>query len=295
MTDEGILKTLLTIVEQGGRLAGSMIHDSQPSLKPDQSVLTQADKAVSALARDSLREYLAAGDHVLIDEEDPASAGLFDPVMSGAYKYVWSLDPVDGTRAYSNQMPVYGVSLGIMRDGQPWMGAVFFPSLQEFYYCDGSRAFFVRNAFSPAATEHSITPLDQDITPQSVFLSSDHFLRRYRWDQDFCQIMMPTVAVVELCWPAVGRGCGSYFEANLWDFAGAWPVFRAAGLELRSCKTGRVLDSLRRDAFRGQGPKTWRMSGDYILSSGRNYPLIKKHMKPFPAWLRAAWKAPWTG
>ncbi|HPB67349.1 MAG TPA: hypothetical protein PKU74_00400, partial [Candidatus Omnitrophota bacterium] len=80
MTDEGILKTLLTIVEQGGRLAGSMIHDSQPSLKPDQSVLTQADKAVSALARDSLREYLAAGDHVLIDEEDPASAGLFDPV-----------------------------------------------------------------------------------------------------------------------------------------------------------------------------------------------------------------------
>ncbi|MFA5261711.1 MAG: inositol monophosphatase family protein, partial [Candidatus Omnitrophota bacterium] len=287
MTDADILKTLLTIVEKGGRLADSMIHDSRPSLKPDRSVLTRADKAVSALTRDGLKEYLAAGDHVLIDEEDPGHAEFFEPVMSGAYKYVWSVDPIDGTRAYSNRMPVYGVSLGVMRDGQPWMGAVFFPSLQEFFYCNGPRAFFVRNAFSPSASEQPISPLDQDITPQSIFLSSDRFLGRYRWDSAFCQILMPSVAGVALCWPAIGRGCGSYFEANLWDFAGAWPVFRAAGLELRSCKTGQPLDGLRRDAFRGKGAQTWRMSGDYILSSGRNYPLIQKHMKPFPRWLKA--------
>jgi len=291
MADADILKTLLSVVEKGGFLADSMIHDSKPSLKPDQSVLTRADKAVSELVRDSLKGFLATGEHALVDEEDPGSAQLFGPVMSGAYQYVWSLDPIDGTRAYSNQMPVYGVSLGVLRDGQPWMGAVFFPSLREFYYCNGPEAFFVRNAFTPSASEQRIGPLDQDITPQSVFLSSDHFLRRYRWDTAFCQIMMPTVAVVELCWPAIGRGRGSYFEANFWDFAGAWPVFRAAGLDLRCCKTGQVLDRLRRDAFIGKGPKTWRMSGDYILSSSRNYPLIKKHIKPFPAWLKVAWKA----
>ena len=291
MTEQDILKTLLTIVEEGGRLAEEMVHDSAPSLKPDLSVLTRADKAVSELTRESLKEYLADGEHVLVDEEDPLSLELFGPVMSGKYKYVWSVDPIDGTRAYSNQMPVYGISLGLIRDGLPWMGAVFFPSLREMYYCNGSEAFFVQNAFSAAARERLISPLDQDITPQSVFLASDHFLRRYKWDPALCQIMMPTVAVVELCWPAIGRGCGSYFEANLWDFAGAWPVFRAAGLELRSCKTGEPLDRLRADAFLGEGARAWRMSGDYILSSGRNYPVIKNHMKKFPLWLKAALKA----
>ena len=289
--DTDILKTLLGIVETGGRMAEGMMSDSKPSLKPDRSVLTRADKAVSDLTRDGLKEYLSAGDHVLIDEEDPRSAEFFQPVMSGAYKYVWSVDPIDGTRAYSNRMPVYGVSLGVIRDGRPWMGAVFFPAFQELYYCNGEQAFFVRNAFSSSAAEQPIRPLDQDITPQAIFLASDHFLRRYKWDPALCQIMMPTVAVVELCWPAIGRGCGSYFEANLWDFAGSWPVFRAAGLELRSCKTGQPLDRLRPDAFIGKGVKTWRMSADYILSSGRNYPVIKNHMKKFPLWLKAAMKA----
>ncbi len=285
--EQDILRTLLNIVEQGGRLAQDMIQNSEPSLKADRSVLTKADQAVSALTRTALQPFLETGSHVLIDEEDVNSQDLFQQVMSGSFEYVWSIDPIDGTRAYSNRMPVYGISLGVMKASRPWMGAVFFPALEELFYCDGKDSFFVAGAFSSPAGPQKIVPLDQTITPQAIFLASDRFMRRYRWDPQVCQMMMPTVAVVELCWPAIGRGCGSYFEANLWDYAGSWPVFRSAGLDLRSCRTGKILDHLCPDAFWGTGAKTWRLKEDYILSSARNYPIIKKNMPPFPSWLKS--------
>jgi hypothetical protein len=113
-----------------------------------------------------------------------------------------------------------------------------------------------------------------------MFLASDHYLWRYEWDPPLCQILMPSVAVVELCWPAIGRGAAAYFEANLWDFAGSWPVFRAAGLELRSVGNGTALDRAAPEFFNGQGAKPWHLKEDFILSSARNYALIKNSLKP---------------
>ena len=126
-----------------------------------------------------------------------------------------------------------------------------------------------------------IVPLDQPISRQSIFISSDNLIVGRAWDSGFCQIMMPTVAIVELWWPAIGRGCGCYFQANLWDFAGSWAIFRAAGLGLRAFPSGEMMDRLDASFFQGPGgPKPWYLRSPYILSSARNYPLICAHIRP---------------
>jgi len=275
---EKYIKTMLQLAEQAGRISIRRMADCRPQLKPDQSVLTQADTQVSQLVKKGLSGFLNSRDHLLIDEEDGQNAENFDQKKWEKTPYIWIIDPIDGTRAYSNQMPLYGISIGLLKDLRPWLGVIYLPGLKELFYCDGERGFFVKNAFDQNQKRQGIKPVDQKITPQSLFLVSDSLFQLYNWDFDFCQVTLPSCAVIDLCWPAIGRGCGCFFNAHLWDFAGAWPIFRAANLELRSLSKGEVLKEVHTDLFKGTAAQRWRMKEPYLLSSERNYSLIKKHL-----------------
>jgi fructose-1,6-bisphosphatase/inositol monophosphatase family enzyme len=267
------------IARRGGELALSLIENSEPKLKPDTSVLTKADTAISQLVKESLKDLLATKEHILIDEEDPEGLQYFNQAKLEAAPYVWSVDPIDGTRSFSNRIPLYGISIGLFKNLRPWLGLVYFPALNELFYCDGNSSYFVKNAFRKDEIKVPIKPIDQKITRQSILFGDDVFFVRHEWDLNFCQIMLASCAIVNLCWPAIGRGCGCIFKSNLWDFAGSWPIFFSAGLELRSLSTGKVMEKLNTDLFVGEGSKTWRLKEYHILSSEHNFSLIKERIK----------------
>ena len=278
--NQQLLQRLLPLAREAGKLAMSMIEDSSPSLKPDSSVLTQADLAVSHLVKTTLGDLFASGEHILIDEEDPENSRYFKQSVLEKVPYVWAVDPIDGTRAFANRMPLFGFSLGVLKNLRPWLGVVYFPMFNELFYCDGQKSFFVKNAFTSDEKKVEILPVDQQITRQAVFFGSDAFFKEYDWDFSFCQVMLPSSAVVDFCWPAIGRGVGCIFDSNLWDFVGSWPICQAAGLEIRSLLTGQALEKISLDVFQGQGSRTWRLKDFYLLSSSRNFELIKNHMRP---------------
>ncbi len=270
------LERMRTMIHRSGEIAMSFINKESYSLKPDTSVVTEADKAISRFIHENLKDILKQPGHFLLDEEDESSASLWDAKRLADAQYLWAIDPIDGTRAYSNRMPLFGISIGLLRDLRPWLGMVYFPMSQELFYCDGTRGYFVEKAFSSQESQQEIQPVDQIITKQSLFLSSEALFKRFDWDFSFCPIIMPACAVIDLCWPAVGRGCGAFFKSNLWDFAGAWPISRSAGLELRSMETGKVLDKVERELFVGKGSNAWKLKEFYILASERNFPLIRE-------------------
>lgn len=278
--EQELLKRMLVIAQRSGEIALNFIEDSSPVLKPDTSVLTKADLAVSSFIREQIKDLLATQEHILVDEEDKENSKYFDQELLERIPYVWVVDPIDGTRSFSNRMPLFGISIGVLKNLQPWMSVVYFPVFQEMFYSDGQKAYFVQKAFTPQAVEQTIVPVDQSITRQSVFFVSDAFFREFEWDLSFCQIMLPSCAVIDLCWPAGGRGCGCTFNSNIWDFAGSWPIFQAADLHLRSLATGKVLDRIHVDLFEGKGSRTWKLKEQHILSSRRNFPLIKRNILP---------------
>ncbi len=265
---------MLDIVREGGRIALDMLDDSSPTLKPDSSVLTKADLAVSAMMRERLKVFLSRPGHLLIDEEDPQKERNFDPRKLEESPYLWVADPIDGTRAYANRIPLFGISLGLLKERRPWLGAVYFPAFQELFYADGSAAYFVKRAYSAGETRTRIGPVDQPISRQTVFFGNDGFFKEYDWDFSFCQMMLPSCAVLDFCWPSIGRGCGCMFNSYIWDFGGAWPIAKAAGLDIRSLKTGKVLEEVGLNIFQGKGSVTWRLKENYLLSSKRNFDLI---------------------
>ncbi len=85
--------------------------------------VTDADKAAEAAMRALIeREF---PDHAILGEEYGAHAGT-----SG---YQWVLDPIDGTRAFISGLTSWGVLIGLYHNGQPLIGVMDQPYLDERY------------------------------------------------------------------------------------------------------------------------------------------------------------------
>lgn len=92
-----------------------------PELKADQSPVTIADRQ----AEQRLRAMIGArfGDHGILGEE-------FGETNQGA-RYRWIVDPIDGTKSFVQSVPLYGVLVGLERDGEAVVGVCYLPALNE--------------------------------------------------------------------------------------------------------------------------------------------------------------------
>jgi myo-inositol-1(or 4)-monophosphatase len=271
---EQCLELMWDFMRQAGHVALTSFNDTQFTLKPDGSVLTQADSAISRLIHQKLDPFRATGEHLLIEEEDPQRGQYLDQQLLAQTPYIWSVDPIDGTRLFSNHMPLFGISIGVIKDLAPWLGMVFFPALDELFYADGDQAYFVQHPFSAQPQQQRLEPVDLEVSNQALFLMSDTFFKKYHWSYEHCRFLVTACATVNLCWPSVGRACGAMDQSHLWDFAGAWPIVQQAGLALRDFQTGRILDRLDSQCF-DSGAHPWRLKQYYIVSSARNYDILK--------------------
>jgi fructose-1,6-bisphosphatase/inositol monophosphatase family enzyme len=87
--------------------------------KPDRSPVTQADRLIEARLRRALRR-LCPGERI-IGEEFGASGR--------ASATFWTIDPIDGTRAFSRGLPSWGIMVGRVERGRPTLGLIDFPAI----------------------------------------------------------------------------------------------------------------------------------------------------------------------
>lgn len=264
---------MMDFIFEAGDIAMKFWGKAKAGLKTDRSVITAADKKISHLAYQKLSRYLMGGEHILIDEEDPQVARFLDWNTLKRATYIWSVDPIDGTRNYANRIPSFAVSIGLLKNLKPWMGAVYFPALGELLYHDGNKAVLVRHMNTKNEKRTFIKPTNVEISGKTYFLATDVFFKKFDWDHKDCRVQIQSCAAVEMCWPALGRCCGSLTKSSLWDFAGSWPIIRAAGLEMRSAVTGQILDSLDLNYFSQDIP--WRLKEFFIVSSEKNFPILQ--------------------
>ncbi|MGI9595693.1 MAG: inositol monophosphatase family protein [Acidimicrobiales bacterium] len=84
--------------------------------------VTEADRAVESDLRRRLEARFPG--HQILGEE----FGL-----SGTGRYRWTIDPIDGTRAFISGQPMWGTLLGFQDDGRPVAGWMYVPPLDESY------------------------------------------------------------------------------------------------------------------------------------------------------------------
>jgi len=264
---------ILDFMFEAGRISLKYIESSNPTYKKDQSVLTIADQKISDLLHEKLRDLVQTSEHLIIDEEDPRVRELCDDALLQKAKYIWVCDPIDGTRPYANRMPHFGISLGVLKDRKPWLGAVYFPMMNELFFADGDEAFYISDPFTPKEKRKPITPVQDPLNNRSILMCDPEVFRLFPNYRTHLQLQVSGTSVVDLTWPTIGRGCGAILGPYVWDFCGAWPVAHAAGLKLREIKNGNVLEKIDAGLFK----ENWRLREYYILSSDENFKTICSH------------------
>ena len=101
---------------------------SPARLKDDGSLVTAADLA----AQDALVARLVAIEPVaVIAEEMPAHEQIAAYERGGRY---WCVDPLDGTRNFSQGVPFFAVSVALVEEARPVLGAIYDPIADEAFY-----------------------------------------------------------------------------------------------------------------------------------------------------------------
>lgn len=94
--------------------------------------VTAADKGAEIAMRDILARDFPG--HGIVGEE-------FGTVNAGA-DYVWTLDPIDGTRAFILGLPLWGTLIGLQYQGKPLIGVMDQPFIGERFWNDERAAWY---------------------------------------------------------------------------------------------------------------------------------------------------------
>jgi myo-inositol-1(or 4)-monophosphatase len=90
-------------------------------LKADESPVTLADRLAEEILREALRLHFP--EYGLLGEEFPAT--------QQDARYIWVIDPIDGTRAFLTGRPSFCTLLGLVEDGVPVLGLIDQPVTGE--------------------------------------------------------------------------------------------------------------------------------------------------------------------
>jgi histidinol phosphatase-like enzyme (inositol monophosphatase family) len=130
---EDILDTAKDIAEEAAQLAFSYFR--QPILiemKENQTPVTVADKKTEEFIRKSLLEAFP-GFGILGEELGEESTHQ---------QYVWTVDPIDGTRSFVRGIPLFGTLIGLLDRGKPIGGIMVLPALEETYWAGSGMGAF---------------------------------------------------------------------------------------------------------------------------------------------------------
>jgi myo-inositol-1(or 4)-monophosphatase len=118
------LAAAIELVQSAGRLVAARYEDSGPvAYKGARDIVTEVDHAAEALIRAGIAERFPTD--AFYGEESGRDATVA--------ARVWVCDPVDGTINYANGLPFFCVSLALVADGRPVVGAVHDPLRRETF------------------------------------------------------------------------------------------------------------------------------------------------------------------
>lgn len=242
------LQTFLDIATEAALAAGAVLQSYFGNLESVEEkgrpgdLLTAADQAAEAVILEILQRHFP--DHAILAEES-------GQLGEQENKYLWAIDPLDGTTNFAHQYPFFSSSIGLLIEGIPQVGAIFDPFHNELF----------RAAKGLGATRNR-RPIKVSQTAElskSLLVTGFAYDRRQTNDNnyaEFCHLTHLTQGVrrsgsasLDLAHVACGRLDG-YWERGLspWDITAGIVLLEEAGGKVTAydgsplqIKSGRIL------------------------------------------------------
>lgn len=197
--------------------------DLSVNRKEDRTPVTEADRRAEAAMRQLIAERHP--DHGIVGEE-------YGTYAEDA-EWVWVLDPIDGTKSFAANCPLFGTLIGLLHQGQPVLGAINQPIMNQLCLGDNERT--VLNG-SPVKVR---TPPSLD---QATLLATDVVEARQRLGRETIDGLIERVGMFRTwgdCYGYLLLASG-WADAmldpvmNSWDLLPLIPVIRGAGGRITS-------------------------------------------------------------
>lgn len=224
MNDASLLDKLLQIADTASEKVMAIYQtDFEVNTKEDDSPITAADIASHHVIVDGLK---ALTPDIPILSEESANAPWDERKH---WTRFWLVDPIDGTKDFTNRTGEFTVNIALIEDGEPVMGVVTAPALNEAYWgikgqgawkreADGStRKLQVVEPPEAVRTVASKNHLNQE-TRDFIEQLGKHELVQAGSSLKFCRIAEGKADI----YPRLGPTCE-------WDTGAAHAVLAAAG------------------------------------------------------------------
>lgn len=204
------------IVKEASQIGLHYFGKVSGSSKADGSFVTKADGELEAFLVRELQKYFPQ-DTILGEE-----SGLHENSSS----LTWSIDPIDGTSSYLCRLPFWGTSVGLLEDGQPVLGVVYLPAVDELYYASKGQGAYMESKFW-GKEKLDITDVNLEQKENLIMISSA-FHHRHNIDYPG-KIRNLGSTVANALMVARGDAAGAFMRVCNWDLAGCVPVVLEAG------------------------------------------------------------------
>ncbi len=229
-----LLQDLIVLVKETGefiRQESRKFDESKIEYKGKNDLVSYVDKEAEVRLVKGLSEILPGSGFIAEEGTSTRKSDIYN----------WIIDPLDGTTNFTHGIPVYAVSVALMKRGQLALGVVYEINRDEcFHAIKGGGAFLNHSPIQVSETKtleksllatgfpyYNFEQMQPYLTIINEFMQTTHGLRRMG------------SAAVDLVYTACGRFEG-FFEYNLnaWDVAAGALIVQEAGGSVTDFKGG---------------------------------------------------------
>jgi len=196
-------------------------HPGKLGYKNPRSIVTKVD----ILSEKKIME--------LISKKFPAHNFLTEE--SGTIKkgseYTWIIDPIDGTTNFVSGMPQFAVSIGLAKNGDVFMGAVYNPCTDDMYFAEKGKGSFLNGKRLKVSNKKAlIESIATFSLPSNITVSRKTLTTLSKNYGTFRGIRNFGSAALNLCYIAEAK-MDLYFTLDIkaWDAAAAKLIVEEAG------------------------------------------------------------------
>ena len=214
------LSAVVALAEQASQLALEWQGRTLAQVKPDNTLVTEADRAVETFLREQL-SILAPG-FSFLGEEGGLSGAADAPC--------WVIDPIDGTTNFVRGVPLWCVSIGLVHESHPILGVVSVPPQNEILYGALGSGAFIRGA---DGVEKPLRARDPEVLIQEDLIACNTSVEEaVDFSRVPCRLRNFGSLAYHLTLLARGTVCANLAHwHNLYDIAGGMCLCVEAGCE----------------------------------------------------------------
>lgn len=223
---------LLPVALQAAQIASDLVRTRVPGLltaKGDRDMASEVDYAVERAVRDFLKERTP--DIAILGEEEGITGDTTGELL-------WAIDPVDGTANFVRNIPLCGISIGLIQRGRPVVGVIDLPFLGDRYHAAQHTGAYLGDRRIQASMTTDLKDAIVAIGDYAVGEGAEAKNRQRialteRLAANVQRVRMLGSVAIDLAWVAEGKLDASITLSNkLWDMAAGVTIAREAGAKL---------------------------------------------------------------